>query len=192
MELPTLTTARLSLRPFSRADLPALFEILADEEANRFLPWFPVRTMGEAEAFYRQRHEASADLHFAVCPKPEGAPIGYVKLSPEPPYDLGYGLRSACWGRGIASEAVAAALDWARRAAFAPYVTATHDVNNPRSGGVMRRVGMRYAYSYREQWQPKDVSVVFRLYQLSLDGRERPAYPGYWERYPEHFVEQGL
>ena len=36
-----------------------------------------------------------------------------------------------------------------------PYITATHDINNPRSGRVMKRLGMKYQYSYEEQWQPK-------------------------------------
>lgn len=36
------------------------------------------------------------------------------------------------------------------RAEGIAYITATHDVNNPRSGGVMKRLGMRYQYSYEE------------------------------------------
>lgn len=51
---------------------------------------------------------------------------------------------------------------------------------------------MRYCYSYREQWQPKDFPVVFRMYQLNLDGQEDRVYRGYWEKYPEHFVESDL
>ena len=30
----------------------------------------------------------------------------------------------------------------------------------------------RYAYSYREHWMPKDISVVYRMYQINLDGQE--------------------
>lgn len=33
-----------------------------------------------------------------------------------------------------------------------PYVTATHDRKNFRSGAVMKRLGMTYRYSYEEQW----------------------------------------
>ena len=44
-----------------------------------------------------------------------------------------------------------------------PYITATHDVNNTRSGEVMRRLGMQYQYSYEEKWQPKDILVTFRI-----------------------------
>ena len=73
----------------------------------------------------------------------------------------------------------------------AAYLTATHDRENPGSDGVMRKLGMVYQYSYEEQWQPKDIRVVFRLYQMNLDGQER-SYRGYWDRNPVHFVEPGL
>ena len=45
-----------------------------------------------------------------------------------------------------------------------PYITATHDVNNPRSGKVMQAIGMKYQYSYEEYWQPKLYLVTFRMY----------------------------
>ncbi len=47
-----------------------------------------------------------------------------------------------------------------------PYITGTHDVNKPRSGSVMQRLGIQYQYSYQELWQPKDILVTFRMYQL--------------------------
>ena len=70
-----------------------------------------------------------------------------------------------------------------------PYVTATHDVNNPRSGHVMQAVGMRYQYSYEEMWQPKNFLVTFRMYQLNLDGNDGRVYRKYWDSYDNHFVE---
>ncbi len=59
-----------------------------------------------------------------------------------------------------------------------PYVTATHDRENPKSGRVMQKLGMHYCYSYTERWQPKDREVVFRLYQLDLNGGPHPVYQG--------------
>ena len=53
------------------------------------------------------------------------------------------------------------------------YITATHDVQNPRSGEVMKKLGMSYQYSYEEKWQPKDLlAFTFRMYQLNLDEQE--------------------
>ena len=56
----------------------------------------------------------------------------------------------------------------------------------------MRRLGMTYRYSYEEQWQPKDVRVTFRMYQLNLGRDGAPVFRGYWDRYAVHFVEPGL
>ena len=73
-----------------------------------------------------------------------------------------------------------------------PYLTATHDVKNPRSGRVMQQLGMRYQYSYEELWQPKNQLVLFRMYQLNLDGAENRVFRRYWEQSAVHFVESGL
>lgn len=70
-----------------------------------------------------------------------------------------------------------------------PYITATHDRYNPRSGGVMRNMGMRYQYTYEELWQPKNIPVLFRLYQLNLDGNTERVYRRYWEAASVRFVE---
>lgn len=106
-------------------------------------------------------------------------------------HDLGYGLCKEFWHRGIATEAARAVIEQVKRDGM-PFVTATHDRNNPRSGGVMRNVGMRYRYSYEEQWQPKDIPVVFRMYQLNLDGVESRVYRGYWDNSTVRFVETGV
>lgn len=84
-------------------------------------------------------------------------------------------------GRGLMSEAVTAVIGKLREDGFS-FVTATHDVNNPRSGEVMKRAGMKYMYSYIEQWMPKNISVTFRLYQLNLDGNEWRVFIRYLER----------
>lgn len=40
----------------------------------------------------------------------------------------------------------------------------------------MQQMGMKYCYSYEEQWQPKDLWVTFRMYQLNLDGQKDRVY----------------
>ena len=47
---------------------------------------------------------------------------------------------------------------------------------------------MKYRYSYKELWQPKNILVTFRMYQLNLDGQEERVYRKYWDKYP-HFIE---
>ena len=106
-------------------------------------------------------------------------------------FDLGYGLSKAFWHQGITTEAASAVLEQMKTDGI-PYVTATHDVKNPRSGSVMKRLGMEYQYSYEEQVQPKDILVTFRMYQLNLDGETERVYKKYWENSKVHFIENGI
>ena len=113
-------------------------------------------------------------------------PIGYVHVDDGEAHDLGYALAREAWGHGYAAEAAAAAVNCLRSGGV-PFITATHDADNPRSGAVMARIGMTYRYSYRELWQPKNRWVTFRMYQMELNG-PWPDYPGYWNRWPCHWV----
>ena len=88
-------------------------------------------------------------MRVSLCDLPESRehPIGYIHVASDDSHDLGYGLRREFWHRGIATEAGRAVIEQVRRDGI-PYLTATHDVRNPRSGRVMQRLGMRYQYSY--------------------------------------------
>lgn len=192
MNSPTLTTARLILRKFTDDDIEALFEILSDEEVNRFLPWHPVKDITEARIFYLERY-ASRYSHkqsyaYAICMKENDRPIGYIGVDTQKPHDLGYGLKREFWNKGFASEAARAVIECVKRDGL-PYITATHDRNNPASGCVMRNVGMKYKYSYEEIWQPKNIPVIFRMYQLNLDGTDDRVYMGYWDQAEARFIE---
>ena len=190
MHAPQIETERLLLRPFTEADMEALLGILQDEEANTFLPWVPLKSIEEAAAFYRERI-LPCPYYYAICFKEDHVPVGYIKTDGADSYDFGYALRKEFWHQGIMTEAGRAFLKQLKQDGI-PYITATHDVHNPRSGGVMRQLGMQYQYSYEEQWQPKDFLVTFRMYQLNLDGEEERVYRKYWNLYDKHFVEEGL
>ena len=192
MNTPTFETTRLILRKFTENDLTALYEIYRDEEVNTFLPWFPLKSLEEARQLFSERYAFQYALPqayaYAICLKEDNYPIGYIKVAMEEHHDFGYGLRKEFWHRGIVTEAAKAVIEQVKKDGL-PYITATHDRNNPRSGGVMKNAGMKYQYSYEEQWQPKDILVTFRLYQLNLDGNEERVYRKYWDKYAVHFVE---
>ena len=101
---------------------------------------------------------------------------------------MGYGLRKEFWHKGIAREASRAVIEQVKKDGML-YVTATHDINNFRSGNVLKAVGMSYKYSYKELWQPKNFLVTFRMYQLNFDGNDERVYTEYWDRSMNHFIE---
>ena len=193
MNTPMLETARLILRKFTENDLEALFLILKDEEVNRFLPWFPMKNLEETREFYEERYAAQyakpQGYAYAICLKEDDIPIGYIKVDMEEHHDFGYGLRKEFWHRGIVTEAGKAVVEQVKKDGLT-YITATHDKENPRSGNVMKKLGMKYCYSYEERWQPKDITVIFRMYQLNFDGNDDRVYKKYWYQYENHFVEE--
>ena len=159
-------TERLILREFIESDAQAFFLIMSDQEANTFLPWFPLQSLEEAEAYLREKvldKDRKSGYFCAVCLREDNVPIGYLHLSQEDSHDFGYALRKEFWHKGITTEAALAFTERVRQAGI-PYITATHDVSNPRSGEVMKKIGMVYRNSYEEQWQPKDFPVTFRMY----------------------------
>lgn len=192
MNTPLIKTERLILRRFSEDDVEDLFMILRDEEVNTFLPWYPMKSLDETRRFYEERYlsvyERTQGYAYAICSSSDGIPIGYMKVDTEEPYDFGYGLRKDFWHKGIATEAGRAVIDLVKDDGI-PFITATHDRNNPKSGRVMQRLGMRYCYSYEEQWQPKDFPVMFRLYQLNFTVSDGFTYNGYWKSSENHFIE---
>lgn len=189
---PRIETERLILRKFTEDDIEALYKIYSDEEVNTFLPWYPLKNMDEAFVLFQEQYVAKYALPqayaYAICLKRDNYPIGYIKVDMEEHHDFGYGLRKEFWDQGIVTEAGKVLIKQVKKDGL-PYITATHDRNNPRSGGVMRNVGMKYQYSYEEQWQPKDILVTFRMYQLNLDGNKERVYKKYWDTYAVHFVE---
>jgi len=195
MNTPEIKTERLVLRRFTTNDVEAFFSIMTDKEVNKYLPWFPFKTMEEARSYlqekYLNEYVKPVGFKYAICLKTDNVPIGYANISGEDSYDLGYGLKKEYWHKGLVTEACKAVVEQVK-ASGVPYVTATHDVNNPRSGNVMKNIGMIYQYSYEELWQPKNILVTFRMYQMNFISPAQYVYKGYWNKYPIHFVEDNI
>ena len=193
MNTPVLYTDRLILRKFTEEDISALFLILKDEAANQFLPWYPAKSREETKKFYKENYASiyvrPQGYAYAICLQEDNIPIGYIRVAMEEHHDCGYGLRSEFWHRGIATEAGRAIVAQVQKDGL-PFITATHDRNNQRSGCVMQKMGMKYCYSYEEQWQPKNYPVIFRMYQLNLNGNDDFVYMKYWNTSTNHFVEK--
>ena len=183
-----LETKRLILRPFEIQDVEALYELLKDKEVNTFLPWFPFTSIEETILYLKEHYlnHEDEDYHYAICLKDDNKVIGYIHVSGDDRHDFGYALRKEFWHQGIISEAAKAFVEMLKTTKI-PYITATHDVLNPRSGNVMKTISMRYCYTYTEHWMPKDKDVNFRMYQMNFDGSDM-VYQKYWNMYP-HIIE---
>lgn len=190
---PRLETERLILRKFTDHDVDDMLLLYGDEEVNKFLPWFPLKTRADILNYLHSSiypvYDKDIAYSYAISQKSDDRIIGYVHVNDiGDSNDIGYALRKEYWHKGITSEACAAVVDRLRKAGF-PYITATHDINNPHSGEVMKKIGMMYRYSYEELWQPKGIYVTFRMYQLNLDENSERVYQKYWDKYDVHYIE---
>jgi RimJ/RimL family protein N-acetyltransferase len=116
-EGPVLQTERLILRPPVETDLDDWAAFVADEAAMRYLGG----AKGRSEAWRIMAVVAGSWVlrgygMFSVIERESGRWIGRVgPWQPEgwPGTEVGWGLRPDAWGRGHATEAARAAIDWA-------------------------------------------------------------------------------
>lgn len=192
---PQLETKRIILRKFDLNDLDDVFTLYSDKVVNEFLPWFPHESIEKTRNFLHnillKEYEMPIGYWYAIQLKENNRVIGFVVLhnidAEIGSGDLGYAILQEYWGKGLVAECCLAVVDQLKKDGFT-YITATHDKNNLKSGRVMQKIGMEYKYSYVEMWQPKNIEVTFRLYQLNFDGMDR-THLEYWDKYPNHFVE---
>ncbi len=154
----TLETERLILRRFSPRDAEDMYRNWAsDPEVTRFLTW-PCHTSPEGtRALLEQWAEKYADgtyFNWAIEYRRSRQAIGSIavgKLNEEiGSAELGYCIGREYWGQGIMPEALTAVMHFLFEDAGFNRISACHDVNNPRSGRVMEKAGMRYEGTLRQ------------------------------------------
>lgn len=192
---PELTTERLLLRKFHESDAQSYLSFFCDPAVAEYFPMYPLKTLEEAMEHMRENYlnhyREPEGYHYAVCLKQDQIPIGFIDINDNGSYEIGYGLHQNFWHRGIITEGCRAVLKRMRLDGIT-FVTSTHDVKNPRSGNVMKKLGMTYRYTFQDFWETKNRLCTFRMYQLNFNQQDEYIYWKYWERYPMHFIEDGI
>lgn len=139
-------TKRLMLRPGWPEDAPALTAAIAHEHVASMLtrvPWPYLQADAEAFLSLPRAHNEPRFLIEALdgeTPRLIGG-IGLIRDGAV--HELGYWLTPEAWGRGYATEAGRAVLHAARHALGLRKVAASHALDNPASGTVLRKLGFR-------------------------------------------------
>jgi len=153
MSLPMIRTERMLLRPWMREDVDALHALWTAPEMRRYL-WDDVVISRETAEQAVESHLATVDknrigywaLHIPPPISSAPAPIvgfcGFRHIEDGPDIELMYGLEAEFWGKGLATEACFAVLDYLWRSTSYQCVYARTDPPNRRSVGVMLRLGM--------------------------------------------------
>ncbi|MBZ0331294.1 GNAT family N-acetyltransferase [Halomonas sp. ANAO-440] len=170
---PKFTTKRFLLRPFELADARDVQRfagewIIADTTLNIPHPYGE----GLAEEWIKsqaRRFEDGTLATFAVTETDPEQLVGAVGLSINPEHavgELGYWIGLPFWGRGYATEAVQALVNYGFTELRLNRVQARHLVRNPASGRVMRKIGMSYEGTLRKSILKWDVYEDLAMYSI--------------------------
>jgi RimJ/RimL family protein N-acetyltransferase len=144
-----LETPRLILRHLRRDDVDAIFDVIGDAETMQYYPRSFVRK--DAEEWVErnlQRYAKQGNGLYAVVLKSTCEVIGDCGLVQQNVEgialpEVGYHLRRDQWGRGYATEAARACLDYAFRNMDADKVISLIRPENLPSRRVAERNGMK-------------------------------------------------
>jgi [ribosomal protein S5]-alanine N-acetyltransferase len=155
LDLPTLTTARLRLRPVTSADADPLFALMSDAHVLRYWDSPPWTDPARADRFVAASASMAAEedgVRLAVDDADGFA--GWIVLGGwNPTYrsaSLGFCLAASTWGRGYATEAAGAVLAWAFDVLPLNRVQAEADTRNAACARVLQKLGFRLEGTLRE------------------------------------------
>lgn len=154
----TIETERLLLRPFTLDDAQAMYDKWAcDPEVTRYLTWKPHESVEATKELLKRwvsEYEDPAYYQWAIVLKEIDEPIGSISVvsmnEERNIVSIGYCIGRKWWHRGITSEAFAAVIRFMFEEVGVNRLEARHNVNNPNSGGVMKKCGLSYEGTLRQ------------------------------------------
>lgn len=151
--MPPLETERLKLRPWSVDDADAYYAaILSDPDVMRYLPGGVPRPREAADRSIRWFNEHAEEHGFslwAVEEKSTGALVGncglvYIPNVAGREVEVAYTLAKAFWGRGMATEAARASVQYGFEECKLKEIYGLAFPPNEASQNVLRKIGMTY------------------------------------------------
>ena len=152
-----LETARLILRPFVKEDAPAMYRNWAsDPEVTKFLSWPTYKTVDTAYEILNiwvSQYRDDTFYQWAIELKEIGEVIGSISVvnfdERVDMAEIGFCIGRPWWGQGMMTEAFQAVIDFLFGEVGVLRIEAGHDPNNPTSGAVQRKCGLKYEGTLR-------------------------------------------
>lgn len=145
-----LRTKRLTLRPAQPGDLEAVHGVLSDARATAYWSTPPHETLEQTRGWLEGMIGIPPEEGEDFVVEHEGSVIGKAGLYRFP--EIGFILHPDAWGRGFASEAVAAVLDRAFDTHELKTVTADVDPRNAASLRLLARLGFEEVGRRSRTW----------------------------------------
>lgn len=171
--MPTLETRRLRLRKLAMRDAQDIYDYSRDPLVARYVLWEAHRSIGESRSYlrymlrkYRLGEPASWGIEWKATGQIIGT-IGFMWIQREnASAEVGYSLSRAFWNQGVMTEALQELIRYGFRSLNLNRIEAQHETENPASGAVMRKCGMRHEGTLRQRLLNKGKFVDVELYAI--------------------------
>lgn len=152
MNIPTIETERLILRPISIDDADTAFEWTSDERVARYMIYSTHENIDVTKEWLSTVNTRPNDYTWGIVRKADGKLIGScgIKyLQDEDSWTFGYNIRYDCWNKGYTTEASKRMIEFVRSEHNGKKFVAEHAEQNPASGRVIEKCGLHFV-SYGE------------------------------------------
>lgn len=171
-----IRTERLLLRPLRYRDAKDFYEYAKDEQVARYVLWDAHTSLNQTKAILRSQMMQCRQeglLTMAITMKETRRMVGTIGLVNRDwdnhTAEVGFSLARAVWGQGLMTEALTAYLRFIFDQNIIHRIEALHDVDNPASGKVMKKAGMKEEGLLKERIYYKMRYASVRLYAAIRD-----------------------
>ena len=153
----TIETPRLILRQARREDAEPMFRNWAnDSDVTKYLTWPPhgnVEVTKKVLENWVESYKKDDYYQWMIVLKETQQPIGSLMVSTvgrAQTAHIGYCIGRAWWHQGIMPEGLKAVIEFLFDEVGYHRIESMHDPNNPNSGKVMKKCGMKYEGTLRQ------------------------------------------
>jgi len=171
--VPALETERLVLREIAPTDAEDLFRIYSDEETMQYWscrPYTSVDQAGDLIENITKQVQDGTGIHWAISLRGDGRLIGKCGYNEwrkaHRRGDISYIVAREQWGKGVASEALCAVLNYGFGQMNLHSIEAGVTPGNDSSTRMLERLGFRLEGHLRESFLVEDVFVDSLIYSL--------------------------
>ena len=169
-----LETDRLLLRRFTLDDAESVFYNWAsDDEVTKYLTWQTHKSIDVSRGYMDFCVKGYTDLSFyqwGIELKDTQELIGNISvvevIDEIDSLELGWVIGRKYWGNGYTAEAALKLIDFLFDQVQANCICAGHDVNNPNSGRVMQKAGMKFEGILRQSGRNNQGIVDMAHYSI--------------------------
>lgn len=173
-----LETERLVLRKFTVADADDMFQNWAnDAEVTKYMRWTPYTSVDDVRGYLTEvEKQYDNNKYYWGIQIKNGGCIGAISASVfdnDCRAEIAYCIGRAFWGNGYTAEAVKEVIRFLFEEVGINRVEAYHSVNNPASGAVMRKAGMKLEGHVKQKYYCRMGFQDCDIYGLTKEDYEK-------------------